>query len=68
MSIRCIRSEESLSLILLDKRILLNPKLSLEAKGAYSMLEANPDIFIENFHLAIIKELVSIGYLEEVKE
>lgn len=68
MSIKAFKSEESKSLIVLDKRILLNPHLSIEAKGAYAMLEANLELSIENFHSSIIKELVAIGYLEEGAE
>jgi len=53
---------------MLDKRIILNVHVSLEAVGAYAMLEADKDILPSEFSEKVQAELVDIGYLVEVKE
>lgn len=52
--------------IILDKSIILHPKLSFEGIGYYTSLEAR-FTEIEDVPQHIILELIAAGYLEEVK-
>ncbi len=67
MTISTIRSSESRSIVMLDKHIILNPNLSLEAVGAYAILESHKGLSPSYFRTEIQNELISIGYLVEVK-
>ena len=52
---------------ILNSKILEDPRLSLEGKGVYGMLEANL-ITLEEVQKSIIQELIEVGYLEEISE
>lgn len=60
--LRSIKNREN-AYIKLDRRIILDPRLSLEGKGFYGMLEANA-IEIKDIPESIIEELIEVGYLE----
>jgi len=51
--------------VMLDKNIISDPRLSLEAIGIYGMLECEA-IKLEEIPDHLLKELREIGYLEEV--
>ena len=62
-----IRKNVKKKFVLLDREILLHPKISLEGIGAYGMIEAGISQ-VEDFPPHIINEFIDVGYLVEEKE
>lgn len=53
--------------IILDCKIIQDPRLSLEGKGVYGMIESNA-VSLDEIPSKVLKELIEIGYLKEVEE
>lgn len=58
--------KEKKDFIMVDVRILENKDISLESKAYYAMIEAEC-IKINDIPRQYLEELVSIGYLQEVR-
>ncbi len=62
-----LRREPNHKYIALSIFILNDPRLSLEGKGTYGMLESG-SMEIRDVSENIIRELIEVGYLQEVQE
>lgn len=61
------RVQHDKEFVILERKIIKNKNLSPEAKAYYAMIEAEI-VKISEIPVSILKELISIGYLEDLKQ
>lgn len=60
------KQPKNIGFFFVDRKVVQNPNLSVEAKGYYAMIEAEA-IDIHEVPESILDEFVKIGYVSEVR-